>query len=253
MTGDHAPLIEFRNVTKAHLGLGLGVGSVPLRVTGFAVARPDCRILAGFDAGAAEMFVNLVTGAALPDEGDVLIAGRSTREIATDTEWLASLDRFGLVTERAVLLESLAVSANLALPLTLAIESMPAEVRHRVERLAVEVGLGQARLADKASTLVAGERLRVHLARALALDPLMLLLEHPTNRLDPAASTEFGRTLKHLSAARGLGWIALTDDDAFARAAGGTRLRLDAETGKLREDGFWKRIWSKAEGTRQKA
>jgi hypothetical protein len=42
------------------------------------------------------MFVHLVTGAALPDEGVVSIAGRDTRAISTDTEWLRSLDQFGI-------------------------------------------------------------------------------------------------------------------------------------------------------------
>ena len=50
--------------------------------------------------------MHLVTGAAVPDEGAVVVAGRDTRDIATDTEWLASLDRFGIVTDRAVLLDA---------------------------------------------------------------------------------------------------------------------------------------------------
>ena len=86
------------------------------------------------------MFVHLVTGAALPDEGHVRVAGRDTREIATDTEWLKSLDRFGIVTHRAVLLDGLSVAANLALPLTVSIDPMPDDVRMRVERLANDIG-----------------------------------------------------------------------------------------------------------------
>ena len=62
------------------------------------------------------MFVHLVTGASVPDEGAVKVAGRDTRDIATDTEWLTSLDRFGIVTHRAVLLDGMSVAANLALP-----------------------------------------------------------------------------------------------------------------------------------------
>ena len=54
--------------------------------------------LSGLDAHAAEMFMHLITGASVPDEGAVVVAGHDTRTIATDTEWLASLDRFGIVT-----------------------------------------------------------------------------------------------------------------------------------------------------------
>ena len=63
--------------------------------------------LGGVDAGAAETLIHLVTGAALADSGEVLIAGTNTRAIATDTAWLASLDRFGIVTDRAVLIEKI--------------------------------------------------------------------------------------------------------------------------------------------------
>ena len=61
------------------------------------------------------------------------------------------------------------------------------------------------------------------------------MLEHPTARLqDPARSARVGETLRALSDARGFGWIALTEDESFAEAAGGTRLTLNAATGDLR-------------------
>lgn len=253
MNEQPSPLIDIRGVTKAYHSAASASGGEPLRVAALSIAQGDALVLMGFDAGAAETFVHLVTGAALPDEGDVRIAGRSTREITTDTEWLASLDRFGIVTERAVLLESLAVAANLALPLTLSIESIPAGIRRRIEELSAAVGLAESRLADRASTLSAGERLRVHLARALALDPLVLLLEHPTARLDPAASGEFGAALRRVSESRGIGWVALTDDAGFAHTAGGTRLSLDAASGELRRDGFWRKVLTAARSRRKRS
>src|SRR5262245_43299532 len=162
---------------------------------------------------AAEMFVYLVTGAALPDEGEVVIGGRNTRAIETDTEWLASLDRFGIVTHRAVLLESTSVASNLALPLTVAIDPMSSETRARVEADAADVGLPPERLDGPAHALTSSERLRLHLARALAVGPELLMLEHPTGTLqNPEESASFGETLKTLSAKRGFGFIALSED-----------------------------------------
>jgi predicted ABC-type transport system involved in lysophospholipase L1 biosynthesis ATPase subunit len=231
-----ASTIEIIAVTKRYQALR------PLRIARLILAPRERVALAGFDAAAAELFVNLVTGAAVPDEGDVRIAGRNTREIATDTEWLASLDRFGIVTERAVLLEGLSVASNLALPLTLAIDPMADDTRTRVEGLAAAVGLDPARLTAPASTLSAEERVRAHLARALGPEPQVLLLEHPTARLSSDASQAIGATLKAVSETRQLGWVALTEDEEFARAAGGRRLRLDAKSGKLLEDGFWRRL-----------
>jgi simple sugar transport system ATP-binding protein len=229
-------VIEFTNVTKTYQALR------PLRIAKLTIARGDAMAIGGLDAGAAELFVNLITGAALPDAGDVRVAGRSTRDIATDTEWLASLDRFGIVTERAVLLEGLSLAANLALPFTLSIDPLDEAVKPRVAALASEVRLDAARLAAPAGELSAEERVRAHLARALGPGPELLLLEHPTARLDANAANAVGETLRQVAASRRLGWVALSEDDRFARAAGGRRLRLEAATGKMIEDRFWRRL-----------
>jgi putative ABC transport system ATP-binding protein len=233
-----APLIEISNLVKQYQSLR------PLRIASLRLGRGDRLALSGFDAGAAEAFVLLVTGASVPDSGEIHVAGHNTREIATDTEWLLSLDRFGIVTARAVLIESLPVASNMALPITLSIEPMADEIRQRVDALAAEVDLPSARLSSPVSSLTPDERVRVHLARALASNPSVLLLEHPTVGLEQGSVEALGQTLKRLSEGRGLAWIALTEDDRFARAAGGTRLRLKAATGELAADGFFRRLMS---------
>jgi ABC-type polar amino acid transport system ATPase subunit len=221
-----APLIELHNVRKQY------GGARPLRVANLTIASRDRLALAGLDAGAAEMFVLLVTGAALPDEGDVRVAGRSTSDIRTDVEWLQSLDRFGLVTERAVLIDKLSTAANMALPMTLTIDPMSEETLARVADLAEQTGLPAHRLTPPAGELSPLERLRVHLARALALNPALLLLEHPTAALKaPADVDAYGATLRAVAQAREIGWVAITDDARFARASGATRLQLASETG----------------------
>ena len=220
----------------------------PLRIRSLVVHQGDRLALTGFDAGAAEAFVHLVTGAALPDEGDVRVAGRDTRAIATDTEWLTSLDRFGLVTERAVLIDKLPIAANLALPLTLAIEPMSAQTRREVEQLAAAAGFPLDRLDEPASTLNALDRVRVHLARAMAMKPAILILEHPTAKIELAdQSRSLGEALRAAADTRGFGWIALTADEAFARASGAKVLKLQPETGELSPGraGFWKRVFGK--------
>jgi len=230
-----APLVEITSVVK-----GYG-GAQPLRLDQLRLDRGERLTLAGFDAGAAETLIHLITGAALPDEGDVRIAGTSTRGITTDTAWLSSLDRFGLVTERAVLIEKLTLADNLALPLTLSIDPIPESIRPQVEQIARDVGLPRDRLTAIVETLTPAERARLHLARAIATNPAVLLFEHSTRALDPAASASLGATLKQVADARGLAWIVFTDDERFARAAGGMRRRLDVGAGKLVETSLLKR------------
>ncbi len=132
------------------------------------------------------MFVNLVTGASLPDRGDVRLFGRSTAAIADSADWLTVVDRFGIVSARAVLLEALTVVQNLAMPFTLEVDPPSAEVRERAVALAAEVGLPDATLDRPVGELDAGGRSRVRFGRALALDPAIVVFEHPTAELSAA-------------------------------------------------------------------
>lgn len=204
-----------------------------MRVNALRIAAGERLTLQGLDAEAAEMLVLLVTGASVPDEGEVRIAGRDTRAIATDTEWLVSLDVFGMVTGRAVLLDSLPLESNLALPLTLSIDPVAPAVRETVTALAVEAGLDVATLTQPVRALSEADRVRVHLARALARNPQALLLEHPTARLTPDESAAFGRHLAQVGERRTLAWLALTEDEAFAEAVGGRRCRLAPGSGDV--------------------
>ena len=221
-------LIEITGVRKHYGGLR------PLRINTLQVHPSERITLRGLDAQAAEMLSLLVTGAALPDEGTIVVAGRDTKDIATDTEWLVSLDLFGLVTNRAVLLDTLTLEANLALPFTLSIDPSPEEVRRVIAALADEVGLGRERLAASVQSLSAVDRVRVHLARALAVSPQVLVLEHITAALEPAEAASLGQTLVNIGDDRNLAWIAITEDEAFVNALGSNVLALEPGSGDVK-------------------
>jgi ABC-type transporter Mla maintaining outer membrane lipid asymmetry ATPase subunit MlaF len=230
-------MIRLKGVTKEY------GGPVPLRVSDFGIARGDGVVLSGLDPQAAEAFSFLVTGASLPDEGNVHVFGTNTRDITTDTAWLQSLDRLGLVTERALLLDQLTVAQNLALPLSLSIDPMPPDVRARVDALGEDVGLTPEQLAQPVAALSPFGRMLLHVGRALAMRPELLLLEHPTASLDPEGARQFGATLRRLVGTRALAWVAIGADMEFARAAGGRQLTLIPATGALvPAGGFWRRL-----------
>ena len=232
-----APVIHIAGLRKQFGGLR------PLRINTLSVAPGDRITLHGLDAEAAEMLMLLITGASLPDEGTVTIAGRDTRDIQTDTEWRTSLDVFGMVTTRAALMDSVALDANMALPFTLSIDPMPPDVRKAVESLAAEVGLPAQLLPAPVHQLGEADRARVHLARALALAPQVLLLEHPTSKLAPEEAASFGRLLPGIGDRRNLGWLAISEDEGFASAAGGRRFRLAPGSGDVNAVRRGWRVW----------
>lgn len=228
------PLIEMSGVIRAH------GGPHPLRIASFRASIRDRRVLDGFDEAASETFFHLVSGAALPDEGTVIVGGTDTRAIATDTEWLVSLDRFGFMTHRSVMLDTLSVAANLALPLTLDVEPLPLSIRRDVELVADDVGLARTELDVAAGDLDALGRARLRLGRAVSARPELLLLEDPTRELRaPREREAFGLALARTSERRELGWIALSGDAVFARASGGRRERLDVDSGRVAPVRSW--------------
>jgi ABC-type transporter Mla maintaining outer membrane lipid asymmetry ATPase subunit MlaF len=204
----------------------------PLRLRELTIAPGERVAISGLDAGAAEVLVNLVTGASLPDQGEVRVMGRPTADIANGDEWLASLDRFGIISARGVLLEAASIEQNIAMVFTLMIDPVPPETAARVGALAAECGI-----SDVAA--VTGEtppeiRARIHLARAVALEPGLLIIEHPTAGIPEEAREPFAKDLAAVTAARRLAALVITQDEAFARIAADRVLRLDGATGVLK-------------------
>jgi ABC-type transporter Mla maintaining outer membrane lipid asymmetry ATPase subunit MlaF len=228
-------VVELRGVVKNYGGLR------PLRVASLDVRAGERVAIDGFDRVTAEMFVNLVNGAVLPDEGDVRVLGQSTRDIDNSEAWLESLDRFGLVTERAVLLGGSPIAHNLALPFSLEIDPMPDDLRARVVALAREVEMDEAQLEPLAGNAGPAMQMRVHLARALATDPRVLLLEHPTVSLPREAVAGFAGLVRRVADRRQLAVIALTGDKEFADEMAETALALQPGTGKLASTRGWRR------------
>ena len=224
-----AAVLEFTGIAKDYHGLR------PLRIERLRVAAGEQIAILGFDQPSAEVFVNLATGAALPDAGAISVFGRLTSAIADSADWLATVDRFGIVTERAVLLDQLTVVQNLAMPFTLAIEPPAEAVRARAEQLAEEVGLPASTWSRAVADLDAAGRARVRLGRALALDPAILLLEHVSAGLERADIAMFGAAMRAIAARRGAALVAATADEPFARAVAGRVLTLEPATGRLKE------------------
>ena len=77
-------------------------------------------------------------------------------------------------------------------------------------------------------------QIRAHLVRAIALEPSLLILEHPTARLAPGDGKAFGEVVSRVAGARGLATLIISEDEAFSTAAATRRLALQAATGNLK-------------------
>jgi ABC-type transporter Mla maintaining outer membrane lipid asymmetry ATPase subunit MlaF len=223
-----AEVLHIANLRRAYNGLR------PLRLNDLTIAEGERVAVSGLDAGAAEVLVNLVTGASIPDEGEVIVFGRSTASISDGDEWLASLDRFGIVTPRAVLLDAATLLQNLAMPLTLDIEPVPPDIAARVTQLARDAGIAAECLDRPMASLDAAVRARAHLARAVALHPALLIMEHPTVGLGAGEGKAFGHVVASVAGDRILTTLIISEDAAFSDAAATRRLALQGATGALK-------------------
>lgn len=234
-TTDDQPVLEMSDVVKDYRGLR------PLRVQRLSLSPGEQVAVLGMDAPAAEMMTTLLTGAALPDHGTISVLGISTMGIANADQWLQLVDRIGLVTDRAALLELFTVVQNLAMSFTLSIDPPTADVRERVTALAADVGLSEALWDQRVADLEAVDKTRVRLGRALALEPKLLLLEHPTAQVARSGVRPLARDIKATAARRGLTTLALTGDEDFVETMGLRVMQWDAARGTLRERarGWW--------------
>ncbi|MGQ0737333.1 MAG: hypothetical protein ACT4QD_27270 [Acidobacteriota bacterium] len=227
-----SPLIVVRGLVKQQ-------ALRPLRIEALELSEGELVSITGLDAAAAELFVGLLTGAVVPDAGDVRLFGRSTADIADADAWLTLLDGVGIMTDRAVLVAQFTVEQNLAMPYTLDIDPVTPELRPRVKELAEEVGLHSESLAIPVAETRPEQVARVRLGRALALNPSVLLAEHPSATVPAAEVKAFAHDLLRVAQRRRLAALVVTADLTFARTLGGLVLAHDPVSGALKRRRQW--------------
>jgi putative ABC transport system ATP-binding protein len=230
------PVLTLTDVSKDYHGLR------PLRIASLSVAAGEQVALVGFDEVSAEVFVNLVTGATLPDRGEVRLLGRLTADITDADDWMTLVDRVGIVSRRAVLLEGLTVVQNLAMPYTLEVEPPSAEVKERAVALAVDVGIHPATFERPIAELAPVDVFRARFARALALAPAVILFEHPTAEVARSDIVALAERCREVSSKRNIATVVLTADREFANASASRVLSWEPATGRLAGSGWLSRF-----------
>ena len=230
-----APILQLRDVTQEYGALR------PLRIKSLEVRAGQRLAILGLDQAAAEVLVNLLTGSTVPRTGEVRAFGRATTDIPDSDAWLAALRQYGLLGVRTVLIDQLTVEQNLAIPLTLDVDPLPEEIRARMRALGAEIGLTAERFERRPPELTALDLQRVRLGRALALEPRVLLAEHPTASLERGDAEELARDMSRIVSSRAMAAVYVTADRAFAQTAADEIVMLKPATGELVSAVGWRR------------
>ena len=154
----------------------------------------------------------------VPTSGEVIIAGRPTRELDEDVRAELRLAHLGFVFQFHFLLPEFSARDNVMLPMRALGRYSDAENRLRAESLLDRLGLS-AHAGKRPDQLSGGQRQRVAVARALANEPAVLLADEPTGNLDTASSGQVIALLKDVAAAEGRAVVVVTHDQGIAAGA----------------------------------
>ena len=158
-----------------------------LRGVPFTVSKGETLVVMGGSGAGKTVLLRLVAGLIRPDGGQLRVFGRNIEHLSEE-ELLPLRRRMGYVFQGAALFDSLSVRENVAYPLREHTSLGEAEIAERVVRNLSLVGLSSEVLPLLPSELSGGMRKRVGIARALSVEPEMLLFDEPTGGLDPTNS-----------------------------------------------------------------
>jgi len=181
-----------------------------------AVKRGETLAVLGRSGTGKSVLLRLIIGLEKPDSGAVRIHGQEITRLTLDQ--LGEIrKKMGFLFQHAALYDSLTVEQNVAFPLQHHKKEMSnSERSDRVRQLLAEVGMEGA-LAKMPSDISGGMQKRVGLARALVLEPDILLLDEPTAGLDPISSAEIDDLVLKLQKEHHMASIVVTHDLHSAR------------------------------------
>jgi phospholipid/cholesterol/gamma-HCH transport system ATP-binding protein len=221
------PIIELRKISK-RFGPHVVLDGIDL-----SIEEGQGLVIIGASGSGKSVMLKHIVGLLKPDKGEVWFDGqridnrpeRALQEIR---------HHFGFLFQMGALFDSLTVAENVAFPLVEHTRKSPDEITEIVHRKLTMVGLPEAG-AKMPGELSGGQRKRIGLARAIALDPRVILYDEPTTGLDPIRSDVINELIRKLKRELNVTSIVVTHDMASAFKVGDRIVML--HEGKLIFDG----------------
>jgi phospholipid/cholesterol/gamma-HCH transport system ATP-binding protein len=201
--------VEFIDVKKA-----FGRNTI-LNGLNLGIPEDQISMILGPSGTGKSVCIKHMVGLLYPDEGDVLVHGESVPNMVDD-ELFEMRKKFGVLFQDGALFGSMNLVDNVAFPLRQHTDKGEDEIMEIVTRRLREVGLSGA--GDKMpNELSGGMRKRAGFARALVLDPRIVLFDEPDSGLDPVRTALLCELIQEIHAENGGAYVVITHDIMSAR------------------------------------
>src|SRR6188474_3227184 len=213
-----------------------------LRDITLSIPRGQTLAVIGESGCGKTVLLKTIVGLLRPTSGHVVFDGQRIDELS-DKELTAQRTRFGFVFQGAALFDSMTIADNVAFPLREARRMRAEEIEKITYERVAQVGLPTSVLGKRPAQLSGGMRKRVGLARALAMNPEVVLYDEPTTGLDPIMSDVINELILRTRQRRPVTSIVVTHDMKTAQKVADRVImlypvaRLGADEGQILFDG----------------
>ena len=239
MTTSEHPVLRVEGISKS-----FGDKQI-LKSVSLSLMKGELKVLIGPSGGGKSTFLQCMNLLIQPDAGRHFLEGR---EIGgrSRTELYAFRQQVGMIFQDFNLFDHLTALDNVAIALRKVKRQPKGEAHERAHRELARVGLAD-RAGHFPAELSGGQKQRIAIARALAMDPKVILLDEPTSALDPELVGEVLGTIRDLAAA-GMTMVLATHQVGFARALADEIVFMQA--GEIIETGSPADLLAEGSGTR---
>lgn len=204
------PMIEVRGLRKR-----FGVRTV-LKGLDFVVERGHVLVILGGSGMGKSVLMKHLIGLLQPDEGQVIVDGEDISRMGP-IDLKRVRNKFGMVFQQGALFDSMTNADNVAFPLREHRTLTPAALNERVRQLFATFSLDYDVVGPRfPSEISGGQRKRVALARAVALEPAIVLYDEPTTGLDPITTDQVDEMILDAKRKLGVTSVVISHDIASA-------------------------------------